>query len=78
VPGTRKRPTLAQVRRWAATCNVEDAALALGVSRSTLYEAIADGTSPVQTVMVGQRIKVLTHSLIAVLEGEAAGAPARS
>ena len=37
----RKRPTLDQVRRWPATCTVAEAALALGVSRATLYEALA-------------------------------------
>jgi hypothetical protein len=78
VPGNRKRPTLAQVRRWPPTVNVEDAALALGSARSTLYEAIASGSSPVQTIMVGHRIKVLTFSLTAVLEGEAAGDRTRS
>jgi len=69
VPVTRKRPTLDQVKRWPATVNVEQGAQALGTGRSTLYEAIAAGTSPVQTIMVGQRIRVLTHSLIEVLEG---------
>jgi hypothetical protein len=30
----KDRPiTLAEIRRWAPTCNIEDAALALGVSR---------------------------------------------
>ena len=71
---TRKRPTLDQVRRWAATCNVADGALALGVSRSSLYEAIADGKSPVETIVVGHRIRVLTHSLVTVLEGSSAKA----
>ena len=34
-----------------------------------MYQAIADGASPVETIKVGGRIKVLTHSLVAVLEG---------
>jgi hypothetical protein len=63
------RPTLAEVRGWAATINVEDAALALGVSRATLYSALARGDRPVQVIQVGHRTKVLTSSLIAVLEG---------
>jgi hypothetical protein len=68
----RKRPTLDQVRRWPATCTVADAALALGVSRSTLYEALARGERPVQVVTVSRRTQVLTHSLVAALEGRAA------
>jgi hypothetical protein len=65
----KRRPTIDQVRRWPASVNVEDAALALGVSRSGLYAAVRDGTCPVQVIRVGRRKKVLTHSLIAVLEG---------
>jgi len=66
---TQQRPTLAQVRRWPPTTNVEDAALALGVSRATLYNAIAVGISPVETITVSHRLKVLTASLVRVLEG---------
>ena len=70
----RKRPTLDQARRWAAITNVEQGAQALGVSRSALYQAIAGGKSPVETIMVGHRIKILTSSLIAVLEGNSSRA----
>jgi hypothetical protein len=65
----QRRPSLAQIRKWPPTVNVETAAEALGASRSGLYLAITEGTCPVQTIMVGHRIKVLTHSLIEVLEG---------
>jgi hypothetical protein len=65
----KARPTLAEVRGWPGTVNVEDAALALGVSRATLYAALARGDRPVQIIQVGHRTKVLTSSLIAVLEG---------
>ncbi len=68
------RPTLGQVRRWAAAVNVEQGALALGVSRSALYQSIADGTCPVETIVVGHRIKIITNSLISVLEGTQAKA----
>lgn len=68
----RTAPTLAQIRRWAPTANVGESALALGVSRSSLYAAIADGTCPVQTIVVGHRIRILTFSLIEVLEGRSA------
>lgn len=64
-----RRPTLDQIRRWPPAVNVEDAALALGISRSGLYAAVREGTCPVEVIKVGHRKKVLTHSLIAVLEG---------
>ncbi len=64
-----QRPTLAQIRRWPASVNVEDAARALGISRASLYTAIAEDRSPVEVIVVGRRKKVLTHSLIAVLTG---------
>ena len=61
--------TLAAVRRWPAAVNVEQAATAVGVSRASAYQAIAEGTFPAKTVKVGRRIKVLTASLLKVLEG---------
>lgn len=61
--------TLAQVRKLPAAIDVETAAAALGVGRATLYEALARGERPVQVITVGRRMRVLTHSLIAVLEG---------
>ena len=65
----QRRPTLAQVRRWPPTVSVEQAAPALGMSRSALYDAIRNGTAPVEVVKVGHRMKILTHSLTAFLEG---------
>jgi hypothetical protein len=65
----QRRPTLAQVRRWPPTVNVETAASALGVSRAGLYEAIRDGMAPVEVITVSHRMKVLTASLLRVLEG---------
>jgi excisionase family DNA binding protein len=61
--------TLAQVRKLPATIDVATAAQALGVSRSTLYEAIRCGQSPVKTLGVQGRIRVITANLIYVLEG---------
>lgn len=65
----QQRPTLAQIRKWPASVNVADGARALGVSRASLYAAIADSTCPVEVITVGRRKKILTHSLISVLEG---------
>ena len=67
-----KSLTLADVRRWPPAVNVEQAALALGVSRASLYQAIAEDALPRgQAITVGHRRKVLTHSLLEVLEGGA-------
>lgn len=64
-----QRPTLAQIRKWPASVNVETAALALGISRASLYTAIAEDRSPVEVIIVGRRKKILTHSLVSVLTG---------
>ena len=65
------RPTLAHIKlNWPPTVDVKQAALALGVSRSSLYEAIRSGQCPVKTIKVNHRIVVLTADLIRVLEGK--------
>jgi len=61
--------SLREVRTWPATVDVPDGARALGYGRTTLYEAIRRGQSPVKTISVGHRIKILTSDLIRVLEG---------
>ncbi|MEU3287808.1 DNA-binding protein [Streptomyces longwoodensis] len=61
-------PTLAEVKKWPATVNVPRAALALGCSRSQLYELIKRGEAPVRTLSFGTRHVVVTTSLVAVLE----------
>jgi hypothetical protein len=61
--------TLGDVRRWPPTVDVSMAAEALGVSRSSLYTAIAAGDAPVAIIRVNRRMKVLTSSLIELLEG---------
>lgn len=61
--------TLAEVRRWPPTVDVAQAAEALGVSRAGAYNALSEGRFPVATITVGHKIRVLTHSLISVLEG---------
>jgi hypothetical protein len=62
-------PTLDQIRRWPAAVNVSAAALALDISRAAMYKAIAEDRAPVAVITVGHRMKVLTSSLVAVLEG---------
>lgn len=69
-----RRLTLAQVRKLPATVDVGTAAAALGIGRSTLYEAIKVGESPVKVLTVQRRVVVLTADLVRVLEGGEAGA----
>jgi predicted DNA-binding transcriptional regulator AlpA len=64
-----ERPTLAEIRTWPATVPVSEAARAIGVSRATAYVCIQAGTFPARSLRVGNRIVVLTGSIIRVLEG---------
>ncbi|WP_327302932.1 helix-turn-helix domain-containing protein [Streptomyces sp. NBC_01298] len=61
-------PTLAEVRGWSATVSVPQAALALGCSKSQLYELIKRGESPVRILPLGRRYVVITNSLVHLLE----------
>lgn len=63
-----RRPTLAAIRRWPPTVDVAQAALALGVSRSSLYQAIQQDASPVAVIHVNRRLRVLTESLLDLLD----------
>ncbi|NEC92205.1 DNA-binding protein [Streptomyces sp. SID12501] len=64
-----KAPTLAEVKGWAATVSVPQAAIAIGCSQSQLYALIKRGEAPVKTLSYGRRHVVITNSLIALLEG---------
>ncbi|MBB4931417.1 hypothetical protein F4561_002237 [Lipingzhangella halophila] len=67
----KDRPTLAQIKRsWPATVNASEAARAIGCSKSHLNALIKQGQAPVQTVPgLGSRNRVITASLIRLLEG---------
>lgn len=67
-----KAPTLAQVRGWPAAVDVPAAALALRMSRSTAYEAIRTGDFPAKVLTVRGRHRVITASLIRILEDDGA------
>lgn len=67
-----KRPTLDEIRAWPATVKVELGAAALGCSRAHAYEAIRQGTFPARTLRVGNRIVVVTGSILEALDGVAA------
>ena len=73
---TGRRLTLREVRKLPATVDVGTAASALGIGRTTLYEAIRLGASPVKTLTVQRRVVVLTADLLRVLEGGSGDAPA--
>ena len=61
-------PTLAEIRMWPATVDIAAAARALGVSRSHAYALVDRGEFPARVLSVGRRLRVVTASLIAVLE----------
>lgn len=65
-------PTLDEIRQWPATVSVELAATAIGVSRAHAYECIKQGTFPARALQVGGRTKVITSSILAVLDGASA------
>ncbi|MDQ0758669.1 helix-turn-helix transcriptional regulator [Streptomyces canus] len=62
-------PTLDEIRAWPATVSVPQAATALGVSKRHLYELIKRGESPVKLAPLGTRQRVITASLVRLLEG---------
>jgi hypothetical protein len=61
--------TLAEIRRWPAAVDVTQAAEAYDISRASAYQAIAEGCFPAQVIRVNRRMRVLTASIIASLEG---------
>jgi excisionase family DNA binding protein len=64
------RPTLDEIHSWAATIAVHQAAQALGISKSHLYELIKRGEVPFRVAAFGSRYRVITASLIRYLEEE--------
>lgn len=62
--------SVAELAAMPPTVNVETAARALGVSRSACYQAIADDEVPFRVIVVGRRLRVVTASLIALLDPE--------
>lgn len=67
-PSLRETPTLAEVRKWPATVGIPEAARALGISRAHMYELVRRGEAPVKILPLGSRQRVITASLVAVLE----------
>jgi predicted DNA-binding transcriptional regulator AlpA len=73
---TGRRMTLREIRQLPATVDVPTAAGALGIGKSTLYEAIKLGASPVKVIIVQRRVLVLTADLVRILEGGSGDASA--
>ncbi|MFJ2964257.1 DNA-binding protein [Streptomyces collinus] len=61
-------PTLDEIRAWPAAVNVPEAARAIGISSSHLYELIKRDEAPVRVLSFGARHRVVTASLIKLLE----------
>lgn len=59
-------------RALPPTVGVPEACNMLGISRAHGYALAARGEFPVRTLKVGGRYRVITASLIRVLEGDAA------
>lgn len=62
-------PTLDEIRNWPATVDVRRACDALGISPSWGYQLISQGEFPARVLPIRNRSRVVTSSLIALLEG---------
>lgn len=65
-------PTLDEVRAWPAAVDVRRACSAIGISTSWGYALLKSGEFPARCLQIRGRTKVLTASLVSLLEtGEA-------
>ncbi|SDM47686.1 hypothetical protein SAMN04487981_101648 [Streptomyces sp. cf386] len=62
-------PTLDEIRAWPATVSVPTAATALGISKTYLHALIKRGDAPVKVLPLDGRHRVITASLVRLLEG---------
>lgn len=61
-------PTLDEIRKWPATVGIADACRALGISKSWGHQLAAQDEFPCKVIKVNHRVRVITASLIALLE----------
>ncbi|HEV2777888.1 MAG TPA: DNA-binding protein [Actinophytocola sp.] len=61
-------PTLDEIRRWPATVDVVQAGRAIGLGRNGAYEAVKQDRFPVRVLKIGNRLRVVTAELVALLE----------
>lgn len=66
-------PTLEQIRTWPATVSVRDGCRALGYSAAWGYQLIKQGEFPARVITTRGRSRVVTASLIGLLEGDSSG-----
>ncbi|MEU0529241.1 helix-turn-helix transcriptional regulator [Amycolatopsis tolypomycina] len=66
-----KRPTLDEIRLWPPTVRVPKAAPAFGISRSHGYKLARSGQFPAKVLQVGDRLLVVTSSIIEALSNSA-------
>ncbi|HEV7979837.1 helix-turn-helix domain-containing protein [Amycolatopsis sp.] len=64
---------MAEIKLWPATVDLTEAATrALGISRSYAYELARRGEFPARVIRVGRRYRVVTASILALVEDEPA------
>lgn len=61
-------PTLDDIRGWPAVVGVPDAARAIGISKAHLYDLIRRDEAPVKVLSFGTRHRVVTASIVRLLE----------
>lgn len=61
-------PTLDEIRGWPAAVGVPEAAKAIGISKSHMYDLIKRNEAPVTILSFGARHRVVTASLVRLLE----------
>ncbi|MEU9264589.1 helix-turn-helix domain-containing protein [Streptomyces sp. NPDC048251] len=61
-------PTLDEIRDWPATVGIPEAARAIGVSKTCLYDLVKQGKAPVAVLSFGARHRIVTASLVRLLE----------
>ncbi|MCI3277674.1 DNA-binding protein [Streptomyces cylindrosporus] len=64
----KKPPTLAEVRGWPATVSIPEAAAAMGIGKTTLYDQVNAGAAPVRVLPISGVKRVVTASLVRLLE----------
>jgi hypothetical protein len=62
--------TLETIRNWPATVDIPTACRPLGISRAHGYVLAGRGEFPARTLKIGGCYRVITASLIRLLEGE--------
>jgi len=62
------RPTLGEIKTWPATVSVARGSSALGFSTSWGYQLVAAGEFPARVIKVRGRARVVTASLLALLD----------